>query len=213
MDLVTELSTKIARAGMEELFTRVEMPLVSVLAAMERKGVLLDRALLKSMSLEIEQLLDLSEEKICRLAGERFNINSPKQLQAILFDKLGLPRGRKTKEGYSTDVDVLSTLALSHELPAEILAYRGMVKLKSTYIDALPRAGPPPDGTGPHLLQPDGNGDGEALQQQPQPPEHPDPDARGEADPPGLHRPARVGDRLGRLLPDRTAGPGPPLRG
>ena len=114
------------------------MPLVEVLAAMERKGVLLDLPLLKTMSLEIEQLLTLSEEKIYRLAGEKFNINSPKQLQVILFDKMGLPRGRKTKEGYSTDVDVLSALALSHELPAEILAYRGMAKLKSTYIDALP---------------------------------------------------------------------------
>jgi DNA polymerase-1 len=105
---------------------------------MEHKGVLLDLALLKSMSLESEQLLALSEEKIHRLAGEKFNINSPKQLQAILFEKLGLPRGRRTKEGYSTDVDILTSLAQSHELPAEILAYRGMVKLKSTYIDALP---------------------------------------------------------------------------
>ena len=139
LGLVAELSGKIAAAGMEELFAAVEMPLVTVLAAMERKGVLLDCALLKTMSLEIEQLLCLSEEKICQLAGERFNINSPKQLQTILFDKLGLPRGRKTKEGYSTDVDVLSTLALSHEIPAEILSYRGMVKLKSTYIDALPQ--------------------------------------------------------------------------
>ena len=138
LSLAAELSGKIAAADMEELFAAVEMPLVTVLAAMERKGVLLDCALLKTMSLEIEQLLCLSEEKICQLAGERFNINSPKQLQAILFDKLGLPRGRKTKEGYSTDVDVLSTLALSHEIPAEILSYRGMVKLKSTYIDALP---------------------------------------------------------------------------
>ncbi len=136
--LAADLFPKIAAAGMDELFHEVEMPLVGVLAAMERKGVLLDRVLLKAMSREIEQLLNMSEEKICRLAGEKFNINSPKQLQAILFDKLGLPRGRKTKEGYSTDVEVLSALALSHELPAEILAYRGMVKLKSTYVDALP---------------------------------------------------------------------------
>ncbi|MDO8786350.1 MAG: DNA polymerase I, partial [Syntrophales bacterium] len=90
------------------------------------------------MSEEIEQLLSFSEEKIYRLAGERFNIASPKQLQSILFDRLGLPRGKKTKEGYSTDVGVLSSLARNHELPAEILAYRSMAKLKSTYIDALP---------------------------------------------------------------------------
>ncbi|MCX5819095.1 MAG: DNA polymerase I [Deltaproteobacteria bacterium] len=136
--LAAELEQKIAAADMEALCRDVEMPLVSVLAAMERHGVLLDLTLLKSMSLEIEQLLALSEEKIHRLAGEKFNVSSPKQLQTILFEKLGLPRGRKTKEGYSTDVDVLTSLALSHELPAEILAYRGMAKLKSTYIDALP---------------------------------------------------------------------------
>jgi DNA polymerase I len=136
--LAADLEQKIAAADMEALCRDVEIPLVSVLAAMEYHGVLLDLSLLKSMSLEIEQLLALSEEKIHRLAGEKFNINSPKQLQAILFEKLGMPRGRKTKEGYSTDVDVLTSLALNHELPAEILAYRGMAKLKSTYIDALP---------------------------------------------------------------------------
>ncbi len=139
MALAAELMRKIDSADLADLLRDVEMPLVTVLAAMERKGVLLDLALLKAMSLEIEQLLALSEEKIYTLAGEKFNINSPKQLQVVLFEKLGLPRGRKTKEGYSTDVDVLTYLALSHELPAEILAYRGMVKLKSTYIDALPQ--------------------------------------------------------------------------
>ena len=138
LDLAAELDRKIAAAEMEELCRDVENPLVSVLAAMELHGVLLDIPLLKAMSLEIEQLLSLSEEKIHRLAGEKFNINSPKQLQSVLFEKLGLARGRKTKEGYSTDVDVLTSLALNHELPAEILAYRGLAKLKSTYIDALP---------------------------------------------------------------------------
>ena len=138
MDLVKELSGKIVSLDMKDLLDTIEMPLVEVLAAMERKGVLLNLPLLKTMSLEIEQLLALSEEKIFRLAGEKFNVNSPKQLQVILFEKMGLPRGRKTKEGYSTDVEVLSFLAQSHELPAEILAYRGLAKLKSTYIDALP---------------------------------------------------------------------------
>jgi DNA polymerase I len=138
LTLAADLERKIVAAEMEALCRDVEIPLVSVLAAMERHGVLLDLSLLKSMSLEIEQLLALSEEKIHRLAGEKFNINSPKQLQVVLFEKLELPRGRKTKDGYSTDVDVLTSLALSHELPAEILAYRGMAKLKSTYIDAMP---------------------------------------------------------------------------
>ncbi len=138
MSLAGDLAGKITSAGMKELLDGVEMPLIEVLADMERKGVLLDLRHLRTMSIEIKELLALSEEKIHRLAGERFNINSPKQLQQILFEKLGLPRGRKTKEGYSTDVDVLSFLARSHELPAEILSYRGMAKLKSTYIDALP---------------------------------------------------------------------------
>lgn len=136
--LSSVLSEKIVREGFEDLYFRVEQPLVSVLSAMERKGVLLNTNLLKEMSAEMEQLMELTEEKIYRLAGEKFNINSPKQLQSILFDKLGLPRGRKTKEGYSTGVDVLTNLARSHELPAEILTYRSMAKLKSTYIDALP---------------------------------------------------------------------------
>jgi DNA polymerase-1 len=121
-----------------DLYRKVEMPLLYVLADMEKKGVLVDTSLLKQMSTELGQLLSLSEGKIFHLAGEKFNINSPKQLQTILFEKLKLPAGKKTKEGYSTDVDVLTELARSHELPAEILAYRSLSKLKSTYVDALP---------------------------------------------------------------------------
>ena len=114
------------------------MPLVGVLASMEREGVLLDGNLLGEMSHQLGELLGVSEEKIYRLAGEQFNINSPKQLQTILFDRLALPRGRKTKGGYSTDVDVLTNLARSYELPAQILVFRSLAKLKSTYVDALP---------------------------------------------------------------------------
>jgi DNA polymerase-1 len=82
--------------------------------------------------------MNLAIDKIYQLAGEKFNVNSSKQLQTILFEKMNLPRGRKTKEGYSTDVDVLSQLAKSHQLPGDILAYRSLAKLKSTYIDTLP---------------------------------------------------------------------------
>ncbi len=136
--LFQTLAARLDKDGMKNLLDDVEMPLIPVLAAMEGHGVLLDTGLMREMSAEMEQLLRLSEEKIYTLAGETFNINSPKQLQHILFDKLGMPHGRKIKEGYSTDVDVLASLALSHELPAEIMAYRGLTKLKSTYIDALP---------------------------------------------------------------------------
>lgn len=138
LNLTGVLSEKIHRGGFDQLFHSVEMPLISVLSAMEKKGVLLDLKLFRKMSEEMAQLLSLSEDKIYQLAGEKFNINSPKQMQVVLFEKLGLPRGKKTKDGYSTDVEVLAYLAKSHELPAEILAYRSLAKLKSTYIDALP---------------------------------------------------------------------------
>jgi len=136
--LAPPLAERMEEAGLKELFDDVEMPLVEVLASMEKTGVLLDCNLLAEMSIQLGQLLDVSEEKIYGLAGEQFNINSPKQLQVVLFDRLGLPRGRKTKAGYSTDVDVLTNLARSYALPAEILAYRSLAKLRSTYVDALP---------------------------------------------------------------------------
>ncbi|MBE9547374.1 MAG: DNA polymerase I [Proteobacteria bacterium] len=138
LELSSLLSDKVEKEGLGDLFYNVEIPLAYVLASMEKKGVLVDAGLLKEMSLQLEELIAISEEKIYRLAGEKFNINSPKQLQAILFDRLGLPKGKKTKEGYSTGVEVLSALARTHELPAEILAYRSIAKLKSTYMDALP---------------------------------------------------------------------------
>jgi DNA polymerase-1 len=136
--LAEHLSALIEKEGFEDLFYKIEMPLISVLADMERKGVLLDIGLLSEMSEHLEEIMSLSEEKIYKLAGEEFNINSPKQLQTILFDKLGLPKGRKTKGGYSTDGEVLTYLAQSYELPAEILSYRSFAKLRSTYVEALP---------------------------------------------------------------------------
>jgi DNA polymerase-1 len=138
LSLVTSLSDALAGEQLTGLFRDLETPLISILAGMEQKGVLIDGELLRAMSRELQQLLEISADKIYRLAGEKFNIQSPKQLQQILFDKLRLAKGKKTKEGYSTDVDVLSSLARHHELPAEILAYRSISKLKSTYIDALP---------------------------------------------------------------------------
>jgi len=138
LSLVASLSDALAREQLTGLFRDLETPLISILAGMEQKGVLIDGELLRAMSRELQQLLEISADKIYRLAGEKFNIQSPKQLQQVLFDKLRLTKGKKTKEGYSTDVDVLSSLARHHELPAEILAYRSISKLKSTYIDALP---------------------------------------------------------------------------
>lgn len=136
--LAEQLTERIKKEGFEDLFYGIELPLIEVLAAMEMRGVLVDRDMLERMSGEFDRILSQSEEKIYAMAGERFKINSPKQLQYILFEKLKLARGRKTKNGYSTDVEVLTALALKYELPAEILGYRSISKLKSTYIDALP---------------------------------------------------------------------------
>ncbi|MDI9570084.1 MAG: DNA polymerase I [Pseudomonadota bacterium] len=140
------LAAALEREGLTPLFRELEAPLIPILARMERTGVLVDRELLRAMSGEMQELMEISAEKIYRLAGERFNIQSPKQLQRILFEKLRLAKGKKTKGGYSTDVDVLAGLARRHELPAEILAYRSFAKLKSTYIDALPSLAHPRTG-------------------------------------------------------------------
>ncbi len=120
------------------LFQDVEMPLVPVLAEIERNGFLLDVEHLHALSKELERELDRMMEKIAGLAGGEFNINSPKQLATVLFEKLGLKPIRKTKTGYSTDEDTLTQLATQHDLPAQILSYRSLSKLKSTYVDALP---------------------------------------------------------------------------
>ncbi len=120
------------------LFQDVEMPLVPVLAEIERNGFLLDVESLQQLSKELERELDRMMETIAGLAHGEFNINSPKQLAVVLFEKLGLKPIRKTKTGYSTDEDTLTQLATHHELPAHILNYRSLSKLKSTYVDALP---------------------------------------------------------------------------
>jgi len=132
------LLAQLSREGFDQLFNHVELPLVNVLASMETHGVKIDTDSLKSISREFETILNTSSENIYQLAGETFNINSPQQLGKILFEKLHLPGAKKTKTGYATDVDVLTKLAQTHPLPAEILAYRSISKLKSTYVDALP---------------------------------------------------------------------------
>jgi len=133
------LFPKLKEEGFKDLFDQVEMPLVMVLAKMEMNGVKIDLDLLQEYSKEIETQLQQRIERIYGLAGEVFNINSSQQLGKILFDKLKLPVVKKTKTGYSTDVDVLTKLSLRHDLPLEILGYRNLSKLKSTYIDALPK--------------------------------------------------------------------------
>jgi len=125
--------------GIDALFYGMEMPLIDVLAAMEYAGMTVDEDLLREMGKECALRLEQITRRIYALAGEEFNINSPKALGAILFEKLKLPVKRKTKTGYSTDADVLAALAKVHELPQEVVNYRQLAKLKSTYIDVLPQ--------------------------------------------------------------------------
>lgn len=119
------------------LFEELEMPLSLVLAEMEATGIKVDIDRLKEMGDNLSSQLETIEEKIFELAGEKFNINSPKQLGVILFEKLGLPPVKKTKTGYSTSADILEKLADKHEIVEQILHYRQLAKLKSTYIEGL----------------------------------------------------------------------------
>ncbi len=133
------LKKKLEGQGLDDLFHDVEMPLISALVDMEIAGIAVDEGRLKTISKDFEGKLVQIEENIYTIAGERFNIQSPQQMGHILFDKLGLSLQKKTKKktGYSTDVEVLTALSAEHELPALVLAYRSLAKLKSTYADAL----------------------------------------------------------------------------
>ncbi|MGN2611458.1 DNA polymerase I [Aliivibrio fischeri] len=125
---------------LKSVFTDIELPLVSVLSRMERKGVYIDDMLLSAQSVEIGQRLNELEKAAFEVAGEEFNMNSPKQLQTILFEKMELPVIKKTPSGAaSTNEEVLQELALDYPLPKLILEYRGLAKLKSTYTDKLPK--------------------------------------------------------------------------
>ncbi|MBT4485846.1 MAG: DNA polymerase I, partial [Candidatus Latescibacteria bacterium] len=129
---------RLEHEGLLRLFTEVEMPLMEVLIDIEMRGVCLDVPFLNDISVDFSRKLEQLELSIYDAAGEEFNINSTKQLGEILFEKIGLKARRKTKTGYSTDVDTLSMLAREHELPKIMLEYRQLMKLKTTYIDALP---------------------------------------------------------------------------
>ncbi|MBI3625658.1 MAG: DNA polymerase I, partial [Candidatus Rokubacteria bacterium] len=124
--------------GLRTLYEDVERPLVPVLARMELTGIRVAPEGLEAFAKELERELDNLTREIHRLAGEPFNIGSPKQLAQILFEKLKLPPVKRTKTGYSTDADVLEQLALGHPLPQKILEHRTLAKLKSTYADTLP---------------------------------------------------------------------------
>ncbi len=135
------LEPEIARLNLGRLFNDIECPLIESLLAMEREGVMIDRAFLEAMSLELDKEIDAGQREIFKEVGKEFNLNSPQQLSTVLFDDLGLPTKGKTakKTGYSTDVRVLEELASLHSVPQMVLQYRQLSKLKSTYVDALPK--------------------------------------------------------------------------
>ena len=133
----TSLLEALEKENMKELYTDMEMPLLFTLADMEKEGILVEAEALKEYGEKLQVRIEALEKEIWEQAGEEFNINSPKQLGVILFEKLELPGGKKTKTGYSTAADVLEKLAPEHKLVADILEYRQLTKLKSTYADGL----------------------------------------------------------------------------
>lgn len=142
------LEKELREKKLEDLFINLEIPLITVLASMEKNGIAIDAGFLGKLSKSIEKDLEKLSGKIQKIAGEEFNINSTKQLQEILFTKLKIPPVKKTKTGFSTDVSVLEKLAPDHEIAEFLLEYRERQKLKSTYTDALPELVNPKD----HLI-------------------------------------------------------------
>jgi DNA polymerase I len=132
------LFRKLKEEGLLDIYNNIEMPLIPVLADMEMAGIKIDTALLNSLSEEVSAEVESIQQRVFFLAGEEFNINSPKQLSTVLFQSLGLTPTKKTKTGFSTGMEVLEDLCEFHELPREVLEYRSLTKLKSTYLDALP---------------------------------------------------------------------------
>jgi len=130
---------RLSAAKLDDLLTKIELPLASVLAQMELTGVLVDPQALGALGEEMSKELAVLEKRAHEAAGQEFNLASPRQLETILFDELKLKSSRKTKTGRSTDADVLEQLSDDHPLPSIVLEHRAIAKLKGTYVDALPK--------------------------------------------------------------------------
>ena len=133
------LARKLDEDGTASVYGEIDAPLIGVLAVIERNGAPIDTQALAQLGAGTQMEIEGLRAEIHALAGEEFNVDSPKQLGHILFEVLGMPHGKKTKSGYSTDAQVLKKLAVDYELPALVLRYREYAKIKSTYIDALPQ--------------------------------------------------------------------------
>lgn len=137
LSIQDKMEAELVRLGMKDLFHEIELPLINVLASMEYTGVKVSQDVLQHISAELEKQLEQLTGEIHDIAGEEFNINSPKQLGHILFEKLKLPLGRKTKTGYSTDASTLESLRPYSPIADKVLLYRQLIKIKNTYADAL----------------------------------------------------------------------------
>ncbi|MBR4508800.1 MAG: DNA polymerase I [Elusimicrobiaceae bacterium] len=137
LNLKERLEQQLKNQNQYQVFNMMETPLMSVLLSMELNGIMIDRAWLKTLSILLSNEMMQAQKEVNKLAGKEVNINSPKQLGILLFEELKLPYLRKTKTGYSTDEEVLTSLENIHPIAKQILAYRESAKLKSTYVDAL----------------------------------------------------------------------------
>ncbi len=144
--LAAPLEAKVREAGLWDLLQRIEMPLIPVLARMERVGILVDLAVLERMSVDLAEQVAALEQEIYQAVGHEFNINSNKQLAEVLFTELHLPAGRKIKTGYSVDADTLEGLRGAHPALDNLLEYRTLMKLRSTYVEGLRELRDPHDG-------------------------------------------------------------------
>ena len=134
-ELFIKLKEQLTESNLDDLYLDIELPLIAILADMELTGVTVEKKVLEEKGQKLEQKLELLTKEIFALSGEEFNINSPKQLGVILFEKMDLPGGKKTKTGYSTNVDVLEQI--THPIGEKLLEYRQLAKLKGTYIEGL----------------------------------------------------------------------------
>ncbi|HEX9191853.1 MAG TPA: DNA polymerase, partial [Candidatus Deferrimicrobiaceae bacterium] len=144
--LGTVLRGRLEEAGLLAVFREIDMPLLPVLHRMEERGIRIEPGIFRALSAELARDISAIEGKVAAAAGTEFNINSPKQLAFLLFEKLGLPPVKRTKTGFSTDVEVLEQLSGLHEIPSLVLEYRSLAKIRSTYVDVLPGMVDPRDG-------------------------------------------------------------------
>ena len=212
--IAVPLRTSLERDGLLDVYRDLELPLVPVLADLERVGIKVDTGVLAAQSTRVDAELAERSTKIYAFAGIEFNINSPKQLAEVLFDKLQLPvtkRTGKTRTA-STSVEVLEELALSHDLPRLILEWRALSKLKGTYIDALPQLVHPTTGRVHTTFNQAVAATGRLSSSDPNLQNIPDPHGTGARDPARVRRRAGLRADLCRLLANRAAGARTPRR-